>query len=62
VVERRHKIHVTYQDRHGIKKQLGLEGFIARIFMHEIGHLNGILFVDRMNPDVDLEPLEIKWE
>ena len=62
VVERRHKIHITYQDRHGIKKQLGAEGFLARIFMHEIDHLNGILFVDRMAPEEKLEPLDMKWE
>ncbi len=61
-VERRHKIHITYQDRHGIKKQLGVDGFLARIFMHEIDHLNGILFVDRMNSEATLEPLDIKWE
>lgn len=61
-VERRHKIHITYQDRHGVKKQLGAEGFLARIFMHEIDHLNGILFVDRMSADAKLEPLDMKWE
>jgi len=26
-----------------------VEGFLARVFLHEIDHLNGILFVDRMN-------------
>lgn len=61
-VERRHKIHLTYQDRNGTKKQLGVEGFLARIFMHEIDHLNGILFVDRMNPNARLEPLDLTWE
>jgi peptide deformylase len=61
-VERRHKIHITYQDRNGIKKQLGVEGFLARVFMHEIDHLNGILFVDRMTENAKLEPLDLKWE
>jgi peptide deformylase len=61
-VERRHKIHITYQDRNGIKKQMGAEGFLARVFMHEIDHLNGILFVDRMDENSELEPLDIKWE
>lgn len=61
-VERRHKILIIYQDRNGIKKQLGIEGFLARIFIHEIDHLNGILFVDRMTPGANLEPLEMKWE
>ncbi|NNV53873.1 peptide deformylase [Limnovirga soli] len=61
-VERRHKIHITYQDRFGIRKQIGVEGFLARIFMHEIDHLNGILFVDRMTSQTKLEPLDIEWE
>lgn len=61
-VERRTKIHVTYQDRQGIKKQMAAEGFLSRVIMHEIDHLNGILFVDRMLPNTNLEPLDINWE
>ncbi|MDD5424287.1 MAG: peptide deformylase [Candidatus Omnitrophica bacterium] len=26
------------------------KGFLARIFQHEIDHLDGILFIDRLNP------------
>jgi len=61
-VERRHKVNISYQDRYGVKKELEIEGFHARIFTHEIDHLNGILFVDRMAPNAELEPLEMKWE
>lgn len=24
------------------------EGFLARVFQHEIDHLNGVLFIDRL--------------
>lgn len=61
-VERRKKIYITYFDRYGIKKNLTAEGFLARIFLHEIDHLNGVLFVDRMKPDTILEHADIKWE
>ncbi|HJR18493.1 MAG TPA: peptide deformylase [Actinomycetota bacterium] len=27
------------------------EGFLARIFQHEIDHLDGVLFVDRLDPE-----------
>lgn len=61
-VERRHKLQFTYQDRYGIKKQLNTESFYARVIMHEIDHLNGVLFVDRMSQDKNLEPYDMKWE
>lgn len=61
-VERRNKIHLTYQDKDGIKKQLGAEGFFARIIMHEVDHLNGILFLDRMTSESIPEKIDIKWE
>ena len=61
-VERRNKVHFSYQDRNGVNKQLGVEGFLARIILHEVDHLNGILFIDRMSPGTQLEPLDMKWE
>jgi peptide deformylase len=30
--------------------ELALEGFEARVFQHELDHLEGILFVDRIEP------------
>jgi len=32
------------------------EGWFARILQHEIDHLDGILFVDRMDAGTKLEP------
>jgi peptide deformylase len=27
------------------------EGMVARIFLHEVDHLNGILFIDHLKPE-----------
>lgn len=61
-VERRDKLVLAYQDRYGKANEIILEGFKSRVVQHEIDHLDGILFVDRMNPDKVLEDLDMKWE
>jgi peptide deformylase len=61
-VERRDKLHLHYQDRYGNVNEIQLEGFKARVVLHEIDHLDGILFVDRMMPGKALEQFELKWE
>jgi peptide deformylase len=47
-VERFESIRVRAQDRHGKKIKLRLNGWTARIFQHEIDHLNGVLYIDRL--------------
>ena len=47
-VERYDSIRVRAQDRHGKKIKLRLEGWTARIIQHEIDHLNGVLYIDRL--------------
>ena len=47
-VERYESIRVRAQDRHGKKIKLRLSGWTARIFQHEIDHLNGVLYIDRL--------------
>ena len=47
-VERHESIRVRAQDRHGKKIKLRLDGWTARIFQHEIDHLNGVLYIDRL--------------
>jgi peptide deformylase len=45
----RHKsITVEYLDEKGKKVVRKLAGFLARVFQHEIDHLNGTVYVDRM--------------
>ena len=46
-VERSRRIVVKGQNRRGQPIKLKLQGWVARIFQHEIDHLNGILFTDR---------------
>jgi len=46
-VERREVVTVKGLDRHGRAFRLKAKGWLARIFQHEIDHLNGVLFTDR---------------
>jgi len=46
-VPRARAVTVVGQDPHGQPLRLDLEGWVARIFQHEIDHLNGVLFTDR---------------
>ncbi len=46
-VERVDEIVVEGQDRFGKPIKMRLQGWIARIFQHEIDHVNGILYTDR---------------
>ena len=52
-------IRVTYQDLDGVSHQLDCDGLLARCIQHEVDHLNGILFIDRMEKK---EFAEIKGE
>ncbi len=46
-VERHASIQVKGLNRHGKPMKVKAEGWLARIFQHEIDHLNGVLFTDR---------------
>jgi peptide deformylase len=50
LVQRATWIEVEYWDCAGNLQRVRLEGFVARIFQHEYDHLEGILFVDRVDP------------
>ncbi len=47
-VERPFKVTVHAQDRHGKPIKIKAEGFQARAICHEIDHLDGILYIDRV--------------
>ncbi len=49
-VTRKSKVKVEYQDRSGAKKEIIAEGLLAVALQHEIDHLDGILFVERLSP------------
>ena len=48
-VVRAARITVAYQDENGKARTLEAEGLLARIVQHELDHLNGVLFVDRLS-------------
>ncbi len=62
------KVRVKALDLSGKEFRVSAEGFMARIFQHEIDHCKGILFIDhikdnneaffKLNEDGKLEPLE----
>lgn len=47
-VPRHNKVRVKALDINGKEVRLTAEGFLARIFQHEIDHTNGIVFIDRI--------------
>jgi peptide deformylase len=47
-VVRPSRIQVKALDRRGNKIEIDLEGYPARVAQHEVDHLDGILFIDRM--------------
>jgi peptide deformylase len=58
---RSYTIMVRYQKLNGLKKTEMVEGFTAVIFQHEVDHLKGILFTDRLEEEqegVDLASVE----
>ncbi|ADQ46507.1 peptide deformylase [Caldicellulosiruptor kronotskyensis 2002] len=57
-VERPQKVIVKAQDRFGNEFRLEAEGLLARAVCHEIDHLDGILFVDKVIRFVSEEEIE----
>jgi peptide deformylase len=49
-VKRAAKVTVRAQDRTGKPFEMAAEGLLAKALQHEIDHLNGLLFVDRLSP------------
>lgn len=47
-VERHEEIRLRAQDRQGKSIKLKVAGWTARIFQHEIDHLNGVLYIDQL--------------
>ncbi|MFA7672661.1 MAG: peptide deformylase [Clostridia bacterium] len=59
-VKRPEKIKVKYQDRMGKESETQAEGYMAHCFCHELDHLDGILFRDKVIEIVD--PADIEKE
>jgi peptide deformylase len=51
-VERSGALAVKFQDEKGLVHTLECTGLFARCILHEVDHLNGVLFIDRMEKEV----------
>ncbi len=49
-VRRPRRVRVKAWDEHGRPLDLTAEGYLARAIQHEVDHLEGVLFVDRLSP------------
>jgi len=45
--ERAYRLVLSGQDKHGKKIKIKAWGLLARVFQHEVDHLNGLLFIDK---------------
>lgn len=54
LVSRYTHIKISYLDRNGLKHHATYTDFLARIFQHELDHLDGLTFVDRVASADDL--------
>lgn len=71
-VPRHSKVRVKATNLNGQEVRVKAEGFLARVFQHEIDHINGIVFIDHIknNPEAffklteagKLEPLDYDKE
>lgn len=64
IVPRARAVTVEYLNEHAENKRVEAVGWYARIMQHEIDHLAGVLYVDRMRPCTltTLENLERYWK
>ena len=49
-VKRSEKIKVTYLDLDGLSREISAEGLLSVCLQHEMDHLVGTLFIDRLSP------------
>ncbi len=69
-VQRPLEVHVRHQGLDGEDRDIELRGLLARVWLHEMDHLDGVLFVDhlarhdrrealRLMRERDLDPAEV---
>ncbi len=61
VVERSKRIVMEGQDLEGNPIRIDASDLLARCILHEIDHLNGVLFIDRVSP-IKRKLLLSKWK
>jgi peptide deformylase len=54
LVPRYREILISYTDQQGIIVEARLDGFVARVFQHEIDHLDGKVYLDRVEDNREI--------
>lgn len=57
-VERPRRVRVDYLDENAAPRVIEADGFLATVFQHELDHLQGVLYVDRIRDMTRLATLE----
>ncbi len=61
LVPRHKRIEVRFTSRSGRSIETAYDGFIARVFQHEYDHLDGVVFIDRVETTQDIV-MEKEWQ
>ena len=61
-VARHEQVTIKGLDEKGRPVRLKAEGYLARVFQHEIDHLDGILFTERLTDPNTFQPVEVGQE
>jgi peptide deformylase len=57
-VARQERVTVEAVDERGRSVRYKVEGYLARVFQHEIDHLDGVLFTDKLTDPATFQPVE----
>jgi len=62
-VERFKKIKVSFTNLYGEKITLKLDGMLSRVVQHEVDHLDGVLFIDKITDwdRIEVMPLALYY-
>jgi peptide deformylase len=61
-VARQEQVVVQGLDERGRPMRLKVEGYLARVFQHEIDHLDGVLYIDKLTDPATFQPVEVGRE
>lgn len=59
-VKRYNELEVKYIDRNNKQRKIKAEGFLARILQHEMDHLDGVLFIEKVEGPMSVETEQAK--
>jgi len=62
LVKRPASMTVEFLNRDGKKSEIKADGLVARVLLHEIDHMDGVLFTDKVGKYTNTERVEPKYE